>query len=181
MRDLTSYLQRVLAKMVRGRFDSEDVAELVQESLARILKSLDSFRGDSAFPTWATGIATRVAFTEIRRRAARDSDTDAFHDVQEDVRQLEGSSPSPDREVSRRDLMDSLKHAIARSLTDRQRVAILAELRGIPTIEIADRMKTSQNALYKLTHDARRKLKEALLVAGFEPESIRELASEVPQ
>ncbi len=177
--DLAAYLRRVLAKVVRARFDSDDLGDLVQESLARILKSLDSFRGDSAFTTWATGIATRVAFTELRRRAVRARGTDAFDDVQEEVRRLEADAPAPDEVASSRDLTRALRQAISTQLTERQRVAILSELRGIPTIEIADRMETNQNALYKLTHDARKKLKAALLEAGFEAESIHELASEV--
>ena len=62
---------------------------------------------------------------------------------------------------------------IAEDLTERQRTAILAELRGVPTIEIAERMGTNQNALYKLVHDARKKLRRALLDAGFSESELR--------
>ena len=46
-------------------------------------------------------------------------------------------------------------------------------------IEIAERMNTTQNALYKLTHDARKKLRQALLDAGFTAESLHRSALEV--
>ena len=39
-------------------------------------------------------------------------------------------------------------------------------------------MSTSQNALYKLTHDARRKLRQALLAGGFTAESPHQRAVE---
>ena len=51
---------------------------------------------------------------------------------------------------------------------------IVAELQGIPTIEIAEHLGTNQNALYKLGHDARRKLRAALNDAGFTGEHIHD-------
>jgi len=72
--------------------------------------------------------------------------------------------------------MDALRHAIATQLSERQRVAILAELRGVPTVEIAERLGSNQNALYKLTHDARKKLRTALVADGFTAESLHGLA-----
>jgi RNA polymerase sigma-70 factor (ECF subfamily) len=51
-------------------------------------------------------------------------------------------------------------------LTDRQRQAMQAMLRGMPLQEIADRMGTNRNALYKLLHDARQRLKERMLDEG---------------
>lgn len=166
VRNLEGYLGRVLGKAVGGRLGEEAVAELVQESVVRIVQHLSSFRGDSAFTTWAAGIATRVAFTELRRRNVRER---AFDEV---VRDAGRPAPAPDEALSRADLLQSLERAIATCLTERQRTAILAELRGIPTVEIAARLDTSQNALYKLTHDARRKLRAALLDAGFTAESL---------
>jgi len=176
---LEGYLQRVLRRVLHGRIPTEDVTELVQESLMRIVASLASFRGDSAFPTWATGIATRVAFTELRRRHVREERRQEFDGVLDDVRQLASrNTPAPEAAMSRSQLTAALEHAIATRLTERQRVAVLAELRGIPTIEIAERLQTNQNALYKLTHDARKKLRQALLEQGFTADSIHEHASE---
>ena len=176
VQELSCYLERVLARMFSSRFSHDDVADLVQESLARVLRSLDSFRGDSAFSTWATGIATRVAFTELRRRSMRS--TRSFEELQEEARQLASPLMPPEGAASRSDLLGALEIAIATRLTDRQRLAILAELRGVSTVEISKRLQTNQNALYKLTHDARRKLKAALGELGFGAESIHELTSE---
>lgn len=177
--DLSLYLRRVMAKVFRGRFQAEDLGELVQEGLARVIKSLGSFRGESAFTTWAAGVATRVGFTELRRRAARERTGDAFGDLQEQLRFLPTEEPSPDESATQRDLVRALRHAIATELSDRQRSAILAELRGLPTIEIAERLGTNQNALYKLIHDARKKLKTALDEAGFRADSLHGYSSEV--
>ena len=54
-----------------------------------------------------------------------------------------------------------------------QRVAVVGELRGLPTSEIAARLGTNRNALYKLHHDARRKLRDGLVAAGYGAADVR--------
>ena len=52
-------------------------------------------------------------------------------------------------------------------LTDNRREALLAELAGLPLEEIGRRMGRNRNAIYKLTHDARKRLKQGLEAAGY--------------
>jgi RNA polymerase sigma-70 factor (ECF subfamily) len=62
---------------------------------------------------------------------------------------------------------------IANELTDRQRQALVAvRIYGMPLAEVARRMDTNRNALYKLLHDARQKLKKRLLAKGLSEEEI---------
>ena len=49
-------------------------------------------------------------------------------------------------------------------------VAVLLE--GMPVSEVARRMGTNHNALYKLLHDARRKLKGWMEAAGLLPREV---------
>jgi RNA polymerase sigma-70 factor (ECF subfamily) len=69
--------------------------------------------------------------------------------------QSERIQHEPEREAA-------LRAAIQDALTPRQRDAILAVLCGLPLAEIASRSGTSQGAVYKLLHDARRRLKHHL-------------------
>ena len=71
-------------------------------------------------------------------------------------------------------LLRALTRAIDNELTDRQKIAIMAELRGVPTVEIARQLQTNQNALYKLVHDGRKKLRKALVAAGFSAEFLHD-------
>jgi len=47
-------------------------------------------------------------------------------------------------------------------LTEKQRSALLAELKEIPQDEITRHTGSNRNAIYKLTHDARNRLKKDL-------------------
>jgi RNA polymerase sigma-70 factor (ECF subfamily) len=49
---------------------------------------------------------------------------------------------------------------------------VAALLEEMPISEVARRMGTNQNALYKLLHDARRKLKMEMEAAGISPHEV---------
>lgn len=179
LEELQGYLHRVLARLLgRSRPAADELADFVQETMLQIVTHLESFRGDSAFTTWATAVATRTAFTELRRRRVRDTVQLDFDVVREEAEALAspGRGVAVDAVASGDELLQALEEAIRTQLTTRQRTAILAELRGLPTVEIAERMGTNQNALYKLTHDARKKLRTALVAAGFTVESLHDAA-----
>ena len=69
IKELSALLHRgltfSLSKKYGGGLQTEDV---VQESLIKILKSLETFEGRSKFTTWAMTIATRVGISELRRK-----------------------------------------------------------------------------------------------------------------
>jgi RNA polymerase sigma-70 factor, ECF subfamily len=66
-----------------------------------------------------------------------------------------------------------LRRMIDEELTDRQREAVVAViLEGMPISEVARRMGTNQNALYKLLHDARKKLKRQMEASGLSAKEV---------
>jgi RNA polymerase sigma-70 factor, ECF subfamily len=48
--------------------NSEDAADITQETFLRLHRSLDSFRGDSTFSTWLYRVAVNLCITELRRK-----------------------------------------------------------------------------------------------------------------
>lgn len=161
--DLRRYLYRGLAKAFAGRGASDaDLEDFVQDSVVRVLASLDTFRGESRFTTWAMAVAVRVALGALRRRRFRErrEDTDPLALERAIATAADDSDPALDLEHKR--MLAALRSAIADDLTDRQRAAVLGELSGIPTDVLAERLGLTRNALYKLHHDARRKLRRAV-------------------
>lgn len=177
---LHAYLARGLRKALAGyRLRDEDIEDFTQDAIIRIFEKLDSFRGDSRFTTWAMAVAVRVALTTLRARRYRDR----LHDADADVLEIAaGRTPSwadPTRSLERRSLRQVMHVAIRNELTERQRFAVLGELEGVPTGEIAERLGINRNALYKLHHDARKKLRAAIHEAGYSDDDVRrELAKE---
>ena len=151
-----------------------NVEDFAQEALIKITSNLDSFRGESRFTTWAQKIAMNVALTELKRRRWRDvSLQDLFARREATDRGPADTQLTPERLALQNMVLQELHRMVDEELTDRQREAMVAViLEGMPISEVARRMGTNQNALYKLLHDARRKLKRQMEAAGLSPKEV---------
>ncbi len=164
-------LRTALTRRSEENLDSF-LAESVQDALVKILNDLDSFQGESRFTTWAQKIAVNVAFTELRRRRWCDTSLNELRDspytdfISDD---LADPSVGPQQQAMQRGVLNTLRRMIREELTDRQRQAMQAVLRGIPLQEVAERMGTNRNALYKLLHAARLRLQKRMLAEGLSP------------
>jgi RNA polymerase sigma-70 factor (ECF subfamily) len=151
-----------------------NVEDFAQEALIKITGNLDSFRGESRFTTWAQKIAKNVALTELKRRRWRDvSLQELFARRKAADRGPADTQLTPEQLAYQNTVLGELRRMVDEELTDRQREAVVAViLETMPISEVAKRMGTTQNALYKLLHDARRKLKRHMEAAGFSPQEV---------
>ena len=142
--------------------------DLAQDATLRVMDNLHRFRGESRFTTWATKIAIRLAISDLRRARYKDFSLDQLTADGELLPRLAASSaPTPERQAEREDALRRIERALNESLTERQRQALVAvALKGVPMDVLAERMGSNRNALYKLIHDARRKLKASLEEQG---------------
>lgn len=150
--------------------------EVTQETLLRVLDRMDTFEGRSKFTTWVHTIAVRLALTELRRRKWRDVSLDSLIEEQpalDSSRLMADTGPGPERSTEQADMMARVRKVIMEDLTERQRQAMIAiGIHGMPIEEVARRMNTERNALYKLMHDARLRLKRRLAQEGLSPADV---------
>jgi RNA polymerase sigma-70 factor (ECF subfamily) len=67
--------------------------------------------------------------------------------------------------------MEAVHRAVDETLTAKQKLVFVAlVLNGMPTDVLADQLGSTHNAIYKMMFDARRKLRAALIEAGYLPE-----------
>ena len=176
--DLRVVLVRGLKAALGGRTGVSGAAEdFAQDALMKILDNLDSFRGESRFTTWAQKIAVRVAYTELRRKEWRNVSlqevTDRYDAGGSERREMSDPAPAPDEAAARQVMFDTVRRLIDEELTERQRDALVAVmLSGMPLEEAARRMDTNRNALYKLLHDARKRLRKCLISEGHSPQDV---------
>ena len=174
--ELRGFLRRGLGRAFgkQGDLDDTTLEDLTQDSMIRITTRLDDFRGESKFTTWAMEIAIRIAYTSLRRRRWGDcSLEDLGLSVDSQTSSIAPHSADPTDPTIRDDLLCSLREAIDRDLTPRQRAVVLGELAGMPTAVLVEQLDTNANALYKLHHDARLRLRAALERRGFCEEDVR--------
>lgn len=145
--------------------------DLAQDATLRVLDNLANFRGESRFTTWATKVAIRLAISDLRRARYKDFSLDqltADGDLLPITTRLGSAAlPTPEKVAERDDVLEKIELALKEALTERQYQALVAvAVKGIPMDVLAERMGTNRNALYKLIHDARRKLKTRLEAEG---------------
>ena len=151
---------------------AEDCA---QEALIAVMDHLSDFRGDSKFTTWAYKFAINMALMTARRQRWKGKSLDELP-VSNSVL-FDGELP--DQSLIQREIRGILEEVIKGELTDRQRqILILMVFHEVPMDEIVQRLGTNRNAIYKMLHDARRKLKNRLEARGFEIEELLALFSE---
>jgi len=168
--ELHGLLLRNLRRALAGRpgVREAELEDFAQEATLRVIDRRSTFKGDSRFTTWATSVAVRVALGHLRRGAW------ANHPLPK------GGPPEPvqrarlEVDVYEAELRSALSHAVQHALTPRQRAVIEGELSGVGRDELAAQLGMKRNALYKLAHDARSKLRAALLEGGFSMDEVRE-------
>ena len=170
--DLHATLLRVLPRALTHWLSPGDpaletlVEDVAQETLLRVLDRLGTFEGRSQFTTWVYKIAVRIALSELRRVRWKDVSLDEMtesvtRDADPDF--VSGGDPGPESATEQRDVLQHLQRILAEELTEKQRQAMMAVgVKGLPLEEVARRMGTNRNALYKLMHDARLRLKHRL-------------------
>ncbi len=166
-------LQRSLSQRYGGAVQLDDVA---QEAVLKILDSLDRFDGRSRFTTWAMTIATRIGISELRRRHYQNVSLDAVTPA--DSLQIETAgegAATPEQLLDRKIVMSRLSELIETTLSDKQKLAIRGVLEGLPVEEVARRTDSNRNAIYKLIHDARLKLRSGLEAAGVASGDVAEI------
>jgi len=172
-------LKPALYKYVDRELD-QFVEDTVQDALLKILDKVHTFRGESKFTTWAMKVAVREGLSELRRKKYNDislNDLVANDDEsgRDEINQMSftDENPSPERETHERMILQKVQKMIDEELTDKQKTAINAlMMHGIPIEVVAEQMGTNRNALYKLVHDARLKMKERLMAEGIDPDEM---------
>lgn len=186
-RGLYFYLSRDRSDL--GDRTPEDLNQMAedfaQDALLKVLDNLETFRGESLFTTWASKIAVRVALSELRRVRWKDYSLETVTADGEFMPDLADSSvappepENPEVHAERESVMAMVEEAIREVLTDRQRTGLVgATIEGVPMEELARIMDTNTNALYKLLHDARVKLKDHLEAKGLSMDYVMGLFEE---
>lgn len=143
--------------------------DLAQETVMQIRASLNTFRGESKFTTWAYRFAVNHAASELRRKRYHDISLDQLREAEKGVfyRIYQATSQASREDVEhlafQQYYIKLCKEIIETELNERQRLALVGVLlEGRSMDEVANALDLNRNALYKLLHDARKKVKAAL-------------------
>lgn len=154
---------------------AEDCA---QDALISVLQHLQDFRGDSLFTTWAYKFAINLALMSARRERWKGISLESMADSGEDAFSTwmsldKPKEMAPEHTIVRDELGEVIQKVIQGDLTEKQRqVLSLMVFNEVPMDEVVRHLGTNRNSIYKMLHDARRKVKNGLRERGFEASEV---------
>jgi RNA polymerase sigma-70 factor (ECF subfamily) len=162
----------------RSYYDLDQLAhDIVQESLERIWRKVELYRGDAKFLTFATAIALNQVRQRLRRHweeLVPSFDGDGMDE--EDGRRLSITIRSkmvakelpPEKQALLREVLQCVDRVLAERCSFREREAfVMKHLDRLKSKEIAQLMNTTARAVNLLTFNARQKLRQGLEEEGY--------------
>lgn len=174
------------SKYLPAGYDTERVRMLAedctQDALITLLAHLHEFRGESQFTTWAFKFGINKAMTAARWEQWRGVSLEALSGDREpdemDWESTQTSTTSVEQIQAQKETWEIVRQVIHSELTERQRqVLIWMVFDEVPMDVVTERLDTNRNAIYKLLHDARQKVKGRLESYGYKFEEILHIFS----
>lgn len=173
--ELRDYLLRaVLVYLTRHRsdlagYDFEELRQFAEDwaqlGVMQVLDKLDTFQGRSKFTTWAYRVAINLAAGELRRKRWGNLSLEALQEAESPAISLQEdeSAEEPEDRAARQEVWAVVRAIIDEDLTERQRTALTrVVIEGVPVERVAEQLETNRNNIYKIVHDARKKLRREL-------------------
>jgi RNA polymerase sigma-70 factor (ECF subfamily) len=144
-----------------------DAEEVVQDAFCSVIRSIETFRGESAFGSWLYRIVMNAAYQKLRGRAARpvtislDDVLPAF-DEDGQARPLADWSLRLDDHARRTELRLVLAAAIDELPADYRATVLLRDVEGLATAEVAEALSLTIPNVKTRLHRARLFLRQRL-------------------
>lgn len=138
--------------------DPHEAEDLAQDVMAALLRTLDSFRGDSSLSTWTYTVARRACGRRKKRMARQQPLEEAGPGLQHRA----DPEAEPPRRLERRQLGHALERAIAGLPQAHREVVVLRDVEGLPAAEVATVLGIGERAVKSRLHRARLALRETL-------------------
>jgi len=156
-----AFIQRHQGRVFNVTFhmthDTERAADLAQEALLQILRSLPRFRGEASLTTWIHGLTMRVCLHHLRRERRRQ--TESWEDVSTHRSEPISAEGRPLEAVSRRQVQQLVHRAVAQLSLPFRSVIVLHGLAGMTYEDTAAALHLPVNTVKTRVHRAKAKLR----------------------
>ena len=154
---LEQLIWRICWHYTGNRESAEDCG---QETMIRIWRSLDSYRGDCALESWAYRIAANCCMDYLRKKK-RDKSV-SMEPMREQGFDPADPSLGTEEQVVAADEQKRLREAIAQLPEDQREALILTQLEKVPYEEAAKLLGVSEGTIKSRVNRAKARLKEIL-------------------
>lgn len=143
----------------------EDAMDVTQEVLLRAYRAIASFQPDKPFLPWIYRITWNIC-ADRGRKIGRTPSEESIDDADSEASRLASSTLSPDREVERREIGRTLKHAIDQLSDGYRELVVLFHIEGLSIKEISDITDMKETVIKNRLYRGRQMLRKILEAGG---------------
>ncbi len=161
-----AHQQKIYTVAFRILENGEDAADVAQETLIRIYRSLASFKGDSSLSTWIYRITVNLCKDALRKRGhlfTQSLDEPISEENESLYPQLADDAPLPEEQYEQQELKDYLEKFIAGLSPDYRMVVVMREQMELSYEEISQALNISLGTVKSRLNRARKYLRESIL------------------
>lgn len=171
---VTEYEKNVYNLALKMTGNTEDAADLSQETFIKAFHSLGSFRGDSKFSVWLYRIVSNVCLDFLRGRSRRQTVSLSMEDEDGEEAQLDipDERQTPELLLEKRMTREAVRRGLAQLPPEPRQILLLREIQGLSYEEIASVLGIESGTVKSRIFRARKKLCAFLLADGNIPDYI---------
>jgi RNA polymerase sigma-70 factor, ECF subfamily len=167
---ILKYQNRIFNVVMKMCGNTDDAAELTQETFVKVIESIDKFKGRSSFYTWLFRIAVNLTLNYCQRNAkmaTRSLDAEEIESDSQTGQMLkdflrDDSAIDPAVLAQRRELCDLAMQAILKLEEPQRAVMVLRDIEGMNYTQIADVLNIELGTVRSRLSRARSHLREIL-------------------
>jgi RNA polymerase sigma-70 factor, ECF subfamily len=168
---IVKYQDRIYNTVVRICGNRDDAVELTQDAFVKVLESIGSFEGKSAFYTWLFRIAVNLTINHCRRRIRTSTEP---LEVSLTGRSIAASglramlsddgSPDPARLAIDKEMRELVLKALQQLDSEHRSIVVLRDIEGMSYIDISETLGIEMGTVKSRLSRARTMLREILEV-----------------
>jgi RNA polymerase sigma-70 factor (ECF subfamily) len=170
---LTGHQQQIYRFGLKMCRDPEDAADVLQDTLFAMARSVRDFRGASSISTWLYAIARNFCIKKRRKRTLEPTQTRSLEsEAGTDAIEVPDPGRPPDEALAGREVESALAQAIESLAPMYREVLLLRDVEGLSAAETAEALGLRVPAVKSRLHRARLSVRERmapLLDAAPEP------------
>lgn len=164
---IVKYQDRVYNIILKICSNPDDAAELTQDTFVKVLESIGTFRGQSAFYTWLFRVAVNLTLNHCRKRFKLAPVSLNAADGGKDRDQLltlltDPAQDNPAMIVQQKELLQVLLNSIARLNEEHRTVLVLRDIEQMSYAQIAEVLELEPGTVKSRLSRARVALRELL-------------------
>lgn len=167
---ILKYQNRIYNIILKMCGNTDDAAELTQDTFVKIIESIDSFKGKSSFYTWAFRIAVNVTLNYCKRNARFGAQSLEIANEgknvegKEQLREIlaDNNLPDPAAVAANRELCEIVMKALRRLDDEQRAVVLLRDIEGMNYAQIAEVLNVELGTVKSRLSRARCTLREIM-------------------